>query len=89
MSSLRRRLRRRDRLHLRTLPKNENACKFRSGKIILQREIPAEQMKKLLPEGRTDLLNRFISKKTGKPFNAFLSLGKRGKVGFEFPPRDD
>ena len=67
---------------------DETPCKFRSGKIILQQEIPAEQMKKLLAEGKTDLLSRFISKKTGKPFNAFLVL-KNGKVGFEFPPRND
>ena len=54
----------------------EKSCDFRSSKIILQREIPAEQMKKLLAQRKTDLLNRFISKKTGKPFNAFLALGK-------------
>ena len=46
-------------------------------------------MKKLLAQGKTDLLNRFISKKTGKPFNAFLALDKNGKVRFEFPPRDN
>ena len=65
----------------------EKSCDFRSGKIILQRDIPAEQMKKLLAKGKTDLLNRFISKKSGKPFNAFLALGQNGKVGFEFEPR--
>ena len=65
----------------------EKSCDFRSGKIILQREIPAEQMEKLLAEGKTDLLNRFISKKTGRAFNAFLSLGNNGKVKFEFEPR--
>ena len=69
--------------------KNENACKFHSGKIILQREIPPEQMKKLLAQGKTDLLNQFISKRSGKPFNAFLVLAKNGKVRFQFPPRDD
>ena len=69
--------------------KNENPCGFRSGKIILQREIPAEQMKKLLAQRKTDLLNQFISKKSGKPFNAFLVLGKNGKVRFQFPPRDN
>ena len=67
----------------------EKSCDFRSGKIILQREISAEQMKKLLAQGKTDLLNRFISKKRGKPFNAFLALGKNGKVRFEFPQRDN
>jgi DNA topoisomerase-3 len=61
-------------------------CDFRSGKIILQRPIEPEQMKKLLTEGKTDLLHRFISKK-GRPFSAFLVRGADGKVGFEFAPR--
>ncbi len=34
-------------------------CDFRSGKIILQQEISPEQVKKLLAEGKTDLLERF------------------------------
>jgi DNA topoisomerase III len=62
------------------------SCDFRSGKIILQRPIEPEQMKKLLTEGKTDLLHRFISKK-GRPFSAYLVRGADGKVGFEFAPR--
>ncbi|MBL8532905.1 MAG: DNA topoisomerase III [Betaproteobacteria bacterium] len=62
------------------------SCDFRSGKIILQRQIEPEQMRKLLATGRTDLLHRFISKK-GRPFSAFLVRGQDGKVGFEFAPR--
>jgi DNA topoisomerase-3 len=61
-------------------------CDFRSGKIILQREIDRAQMVKLLTTGRTDLLPKFISKK-GRPFSAFLVADKAGKVGFEFAPR--
>jgi DNA topoisomerase-3 len=61
-------------------------CDFRSGKIILQRPIEPEQVRKLLETGRTDLLHRFISKK-GRPFSAFLVRGDDGKVGFEFAPR--
>ena len=51
------------------------------------RPIEAEQMKKLLTEGKTDLLHRFISKK-GRPFSAFLVRGPDGKVTFEFAPRE-
>jgi DNA topoisomerase-3 len=61
-------------------------CAFRLGKVILQRSIEAEQVEKLLTNGRTDLLHKFISKK-GRPFKAFLVLGADGKVGFEFEPR--
>jgi DNA topoisomerase-3 len=43
-------------------------------------------MVKLLATGKTDLLDKFISKK-GRPFSAFLTIGQNGKVGFEFAPR--
>jgi len=61
-------------------------CTFRTGKIILQRAIEKEQVQKLLANGRTDLIDKFISKK-GRPFKAFLVVGEGGKVGFEFEPR--
>jgi DNA topoisomerase-3 len=64
----------------------ERACDFRTGKIILQRPIEPEQVKKMLESGKTDLLHRFISKK-GRPFSAFLVRGADGRVGFEFAPR--
>jgi DNA topoisomerase-3 len=65
---------------------NPRTCDFRSGQIILQRPIEADQMRKLLNEGKTDLLHRFISKK-GRPFSAYLVKGSDGKVGFEFAPK--
>jgi len=61
-------------------------CTFRMGRTILQKEIPREQAIKLVQTGKTDLIPRFISKK-GKPFSAYLVLGEKGKVGFEFEPR--
>ncbi|MDQ6621948.1 MAG: DNA topoisomerase 3 [Verrucomicrobiota bacterium] len=63
----------------------EKTCTFRTGKMILQKEITREQAVKLITTGKTDLLPRFISKK-GRPFSARLKLEK-GKVGFEFEPR--
>src|SRR5256714_3929840 len=62
-------------------------CDFRSGKVILQRPIEREQMNKLLASGKTDLLERFISRK-GRPFKAFLVLTDKKDVGFEFEKRD-
>ena len=58
-------------------------CDFRSGKIILQQPIDSDQMKKLLVEGRTDLLKGFISNRTRRKFSAYLVV-QDGKVGFEF-----
>lgn len=63
----------------------EKDCTFRMSKTILQRTIPAEQVVKMLSTGKTDLLDKFISKK-GRPFSAFLKLESTGKVGFEFAP---
>ena len=54
---------------------------------ILQRPIEPAQAQKLLAAGKTDLLEKFISK-AGKPFSAFLVMGETGKVTFDFPPRD-
>ena len=65
----------------------DRTCKFRTGKIILQQDIAPAQVKKLLAEGKTDLLKRFISKKTNRKFEAFLVV-KDGGTAFEFPPRE-
>ncbi len=62
-------------------------CKFRTGKIILQQEISPEQVKKLLAEGKTDLLKGFVSKKTNRKFEAYLIV-KGGTTAFEFAPRE-
>ncbi|HWU98297.1 MAG TPA: DNA topoisomerase III [Oxalicibacterium sp.] len=64
-------------------------CDFRSGRIILQQEILPEQMRKLLNDGRTDLLPGFISQRTRRAFKAYLVKGKDGKVSFEFEPRKE
>jgi len=61
----------------------EKTCDFRSGKIILQQPIELGQMKKLLAEGKTDLLKEFVSNRTRRKFSAYL-VAKDGKVGFEF-----
>ena len=57
-------------------------CSFRVSKTILHREIPKEQVEKLITTGKTDLLHKFISRK-GRPFSAYLKL-ENGKIGFEF-----
>lgn len=64
---------------------NVGKCKFRMGKMICQRDIPQDQLMKMIEHGKTDLIPRFISKK-GKPFSAYLKL-EGDKVTFEFEPR--
>ncbi len=64
------------------------SCDFKSGKIILQQPIEVAQMQKLLSEGKTALLENFVSNKTRRKFKAFLAYDKKeGKVMFEFEPR--
>jgi DNA topoisomerase-3 len=63
-------------------------CDFKSGKIILQQPVAREEMSKLLREGKTSLLENFVSNKTRRKFKAYLAYDKKeGKVVFEFEPR--
>ena len=62
----------------------DKSCDFKTGKVVLQQEISAEQVQKLLTEGKTDLLTNFKSNRTGRGFKAYLALGADGKIGFEF-----
>ena len=65
-------------------------CDFAVYRRILQQEITAPQMEKLLKEGATDYLEKFVSKRTGRPFKARLTMdlsAKDGKFSFDFPPR--
>jgi DNA topoisomerase-3 len=61
---------------------------FRLGKTILQKELQPAEVEKLFTEGKTPLLNGFVSKRTKRPFKAHLTLDfESGKIGFEFAPR--
>ncbi len=63
-------------------------CDFKSGKIILQQVVPPEQITKLLATGKTDLLDKFVSMRTRRPFKAYLAWNaQEDKVSFEFEPR--
>jgi DNA topoisomerase III len=63
-------------------------CDFRSGKVILQQPVARDQISKLLHAGKTDLLDKFVSMRTRRPFKAFLAWNKeQDKVIFEFEPR--
>ncbi|NJK92796.1 MAG: DNA topoisomerase III [Blastochloris sp.] len=61
---------------------------FRMSRRILEQEISREQVSKLLRERKTDLFTGFVSKKTRRPFKAFLVLKDDASTAFEFPPRE-
>ena len=53
----------------------------------MQQPIEREQMVKLLTSGKTDLLDKFVSMRTRRPFKAMLAWdAEAGKVNFEFAP---
>ena len=62
-------------------------CRFKINREILQQPIDPGQARKILAAGKSDLLDKFISK-SGKPFPAFLVMDEKGKVTFDFPERD-
>lgn len=61
---------------------------FRLGKTILQKELQPAEVEQLFATGKTPLIDGFVSKRTKRPFQAYLTLDfETGKIGFEFPPR--
>ncbi len=67
--------------------RDAKACKFKIGKVILEQPIEPAQAKKILADSKSDLLDKFISK-AGKPFPAYLVMDEKGKITFDFPPRE-
>ena len=61
---------------------------IRIGKSILHHEITADQVRRLLEQGKTEVIKGFVSNRTKRKFDAHLTFDpKEGKIGFEFPPR--
>ena len=55
---------------------------------VFSKELDPEAVEQLFTEGKTPLLDGFISKRTKRPFKAHLTLDfENGKIGFEFAPR--
>jgi DNA topoisomerase-3 len=70
-----------------TLEQPTPSCDFKTGTMILQQPVDTEQMQKLLTTGKTDLLDKFVSMRTRRPFKAMLAWdAEAGKVNFEFAP---
>jgi DNA topoisomerase III len=68
-------------------PDQDNRIVFTLKKQLCGKDIPSDEVQKLLEQGRTDLIPGFMSKR-GMPFGAYLVLSKTGaKADFEFPPR--
>ena len=64
---------------------SKGKCKFRVTKTLLDKEIPSEELRSLLNEGKTSLIKGFKSRKTRRLFDASLFLKEDGGIGFDFP----
>ncbi|MBI5692680.1 MAG: DNA topoisomerase 3 [Verrucomicrobia bacterium] len=68
-------------------PEQDNRIVFTLKRQLCGHDLPREEILRLLEEGRTGLIQGFMSKR-GQPFGAYLVLAKNGgKAEFEFPPR--
>lgn len=61
----------------------KNGCSFKLNSFICGRVISKRNAELLLESGRTSLIKGFVSKKTGKTFDAYLKL-EEGKAIFDF-----
>jgi len=64
----------------------ETDCSFKFPARLCQRAMSGEETRAYLNQGRTEILEGFISKR-GRPFRASLVRGEKGKIQWEFPPR--
>jgi len=60
---------------------------FRITKSILGKTLSREHIEAMLSGNKTELIKGFRSAKTRRLFDAFLKMDKKGKIGFEFPPK--
>jgi DNA topoisomerase III len=68
-------------------PDQDNRQVFKLRKKLCEHDITLDEVKELLCEGKSPLIESFVSKR-GNKFAAYLVLSqKKDKVEFEFPPR--
>ena len=74
--------------HSSYVAKSEHPCSFHVMRLLLGFLLSDDHMKQLLQNHKTELIDGFTSKRTGKRFSAYLLLKSNGGIGFEFPPRE-
>jgi DNA topoisomerase-3 len=58
-------------------------CRFQMKRVYAGKTIDREMARNLLGKGKTELIEDFVSK-YNRPFSAYLKLGDKGRVEFEF-----
>jgi DNA topoisomerase-3 len=68
-------------------PDQDNRIVFKLTRNLCQKDIGTDEVQKLVTDGKTSLIEGFVSKR-GATFSAYLVLApKKDKADFEFPPR--
>jgi DNA topoisomerase-3 len=68
-------------------PDQDNRQVFKLSKRLCEHDVTPDEVKELLSEGKSPLIENFVSKR-GNKFAAYLTLSaKKDKAEFEFPPR--
>jgi DNA topoisomerase-3 len=68
-------------------PDQDNRIVFKLTRNLCQKDIGTDEVLRLLEDGKTGLIEDFVSKR-GSHFSAYLVLSpKKDKADFEFPPR--
>jgi DNA topoisomerase-3 len=68
-------------------PDQDNRQVFKLTKQLCEHDVTPDEVKELLSEGKSPLIENFVSKR-GNKFAAYLTLSaKKDKAEFEFPPR--
>lgn len=68
-------------------PDQNNRPVFKLNRNLCQKDIGVDEVRKLVEDGKTSLIEGFVSKR-GANFSAYLVLSpKKDKADFEFPPR--
>ena len=69
------------------MPDQDNRQVFKLSKQLCEHDVTPDEVKELLSEGQSPLIENFVSKR-GNKFAAYLTLSaKKDKAEFEFPPR--
>jgi len=58
-------------------------CRFQMKKVYAGKTIDRDMARNLLEKGKTELIEDFVSK-YNRPFSAYLKLGDKGRIEFEF-----
>jgi len=68
-------------------PEEDGRIVFELKRQLCGQDIPPEEVQRLVTDGKTGLIEGFVSKR-GSKFSAYLVLSpKKSKADFEFPPR--